>query len=62
MFKEDFKANRIGNKLFLEYFQGNVVVDVESDAQAHKYLMEQASKLDRLKSNILKQADKFINE
>ena len=62
MFIEDFKTSLVGNKLMINYFEGAVVVDVENSTEANKYLMGQVAILDRLKSNMLKEADKYINE
>jgi len=63
MILEDFKATKEGKTLRIKYFQGDIIISgIESDAEAHKYLMEQVVKVDNLKRNILKQADKFINE
>ena len=62
MFIEEFKAHKSGKKLYMDYFQGNIFVDVENDRDAYEYLVSQASTLETLRANVLKEADKFVNE
>lgn len=62
MFKEEFEAKLIGNRLHLKYFQGDVIVDVQGEKDALSYLVRQANVLEKLKCNLLKEADKFTRE
>jgi len=62
MFTENFKAQKSGKKLYIDYFMGSVNVEVQNDRDAYEYLVTQAATLETLRSNILKEADKFTKE
>ena len=62
MFRDKFKVSKQGNKLNIDYFAGRIMVDVKSDKHAHEYLMQQVENLDKLKSKIIKEANKLIEK
>jgi hypothetical protein len=62
MFREQIEAELIGNRLHIRYFSGVVVVEDMNRKQAHEYLTNQVRHLDALRNNLLKEADKYIEE
>lgn len=62
MFKEEISVQLINNKLHINYFEGAVVVDVKDERDAYEYLQTQARRLASLRSNLLREAEKFIKQ
>ena len=60
MFLEDIEVKLIGNRLHINYFQGATIVEeINSEKEAHDYLIGQLGKLHRLASNLQKEISQF---
>lgn len=59
MFRDEIKITKSGKRLKIDYFQGDVYVEVQNDRDAYEYLQRQAQTLATLRTNLLREAEKF---
>lgn len=62
MFREEVSVKLVGKRLHINYFEGVIIVDVEDERDAYEYLQTQARRLASLRSNLLREAEKFVKQ
>lgn len=62
MFREEVEVKLINNRLHINYFEGAIIVDVQDKRDAYEYIQTQARRLASLRSNLLREGEKFAKD